>query len=151
MSIFAVTEKATGRLAYRYSADAPAEQGFPFDAYDHQAEAGEAPAPVAPAAPRWITPQAFQARFTPMERAKIELAATDVPSAAVETRLQAAGLRAEWRRVTSSRFIDLDLLDTRNGVISLAALLDAPERVGAILDTEPTDGERYVGPETVGA
>jgi hypothetical protein len=152
MSLYKVIEKSTGREVYRYEASEPiAWVGMEFDACDHLLVPD---ATETPAAPRqwYITPQSFLARFTQQEQARIELASTDDPAAPITVRYMAAALRANQRRVLASRFIDLDLADTRNGVLQLAGagLLDAEGRADAILYTEPTAAERYIGLETGG-
>lgn len=74
---------------------------------------------------RRITPQAFMARLTPSENAVIELAATDNPAADQMTRLQAAGLRANLRRLMSATYVDLDRRDDASAWAGMKALESA--------------------------
>ena len=95
---------------------------------------------------RRITPDAFMSRLTPAEQAKIELASTDVPSATVQERLQAAGLRATIRRLTMVAYVDLDRRDAASAWALLhgleaAGLLDAPGRAEAIIAADPLPTE----------
>lgn len=97
-------------------------------------------------APRDITKLAFRQRFTPTEKAAIELAAADDPSAALAQRQQAASLRADLADQRDATFIDLGRADTRAGVQALeAAGLLAAGRAAEILDAAVQDAERFHG------
>lgn len=90
-----------------------------------------------------ITRLAFRNRFTPAEKAALEMAALDDPTADMPARMQAATLRAYLADVAAATFIDLDRADTRAGVESLeAAGLLAEGRAAEILDTPVQPDER---------
>jgi hypothetical protein len=57
---------------------------------------------------RHITPRAFRARFPALAKARIELMATDVPTASLEQRLQAAAVRAELAENDTAGYVDLE-------------------------------------------
>ena len=95
------------------------------------------PEPAQPVVASRITRLAFRNRFTPTEKAVIELAALDDPSATQSVRMQAAALRAYLADLAVATFIDLAHPDTRAGVQMLEAagllvngraleILDAP-------------------------
>lgn len=120
----------------------------------YDAEASKAGAPVfadAPAqplgdSPRRITKLAFRNRFTKAEKAGIEFAALDDPTAPIAQRQQAAALRADLKDQEQATFIDLDDEDTRTGVLTLEAVgLIAAGRAVEILDTPVQDKERFTG------
>ena len=120
----------------------------------YDAEASKAGAPVfvdAPAqplgdSPRRITKLAFRNRFTKAEKAGIEFAALDDPTAPIAQRQQAAALRADLKDQEQATFIDLDDEDTRAGVLTLEAVgLIAAGRAVEILDTPVQDKERFTG------
>lgn len=69
-----------------------------------------------------ITRLAFRNRFTQAEKAAIEIAQLDDPSATMPQRYQAAALRASQADVSSSTYIDLDRADTIAGVQQLEAI-----------------------------
>ena len=117
----------------------------------YDAEASKAGAPVfadAPAqplgdVPRLITKLAFRNRFTKAEKAGIEFAALDDPTAPIAQRQQAAALRADLKDQEQATFIDLDDEDTRTGVLTLEAVgLIAAGRAVEILDAPVQDKER---------
>ena len=120
----------------------------------YDAEASKAGAPVfvdAPAqplgdSPRRVTKLAFRNRFTKAEKAGIEFAALDDPTAPIAQRQQAAALRADLKDQDQATFIDLDDEDTRTGVLTLeAAGLIAAGRAVEILDAPVQDKERLTG------
>lgn len=93
--------------------------------------------------PRQVTKLAFRNRFTLTEKATIEIAALDDPTAAMPQRQQAAVLRATVKDQEAATFVDLDRPDTRAGVEMLeAAGILAAGRAAIILDTEITPMER---------
>lgn len=92
---------------------------------------------------RWVAKLAFRSRFTAAERAAIEFAALDDPSAAIEVRQQSAMLRALLADVSVAEFIDLDDADTRAGVQMLESVgLLTEGRAAEILDAPVADHER---------
>ncbi len=92
-----------------------------------------------------ITKLAFRNRFTQTEKVALEIACLDNPAAPMPARAQAAALRASQLDVAAATFIDLSRADTRAGVQTLeAAGLLAAGRATVILDTPPTDVERWV-------
>lgn len=95
---------------------------------------------------RRITKLAFRNRFTKAEKAGIEFAALDDPTAPIAQRQQAAALRADLKDQEQATFIDLDDEDTRTGVITLEAVgLIAAGRAVEILDAPVQDKERLTG------
>ena len=95
---------------------------------------------------RRITKLAFRNRFTKAEKAGIEFAALDDPTAPIAQRQQAAALRADLKDQEQAAFIDLDDQDTRTGVITLEAVgLIAAGRAVEILDAPVQDKERFTG------
>ena len=95
---------------------------------------------------RRITKLAFRNRFTKAEKAGIEFAALDDPTAPIEQRQQAAALRADLKDQEQATFIDLDDEDTRTGVLTLEAVgLIAAGRAVEILDAPVQDKERLTG------
>ena len=93
--------------------------------------------------PRHITRRSFTNRFTTLEEAAIDLASIDNPAATQEQRIQAAVLRAQRRKVSESPWVDLDLQQTRDGVLALeAAGLLASGRALQILDAPIQAHER---------
>ena len=86
---------------------------------------------------------AFRNRFSKVERAGIEFAALDDPSAPMAQRQQAAALRADLKDQEQAMFIDLDDPDTRSGVLTLGTLgLIAVGRAAEILDAPVLEAER---------
>ena len=101
------------------------------------------PEPPQPVVDSRITRLAFRNRFTPTEKASIELAALDDPSATQSVRMQAASLRAYLADLAAATFIDLARPDTRSGVQMLeAAGLLANGRALEILDAPIQPEER---------
>ena len=97
-------------------------------------------------APRHITKLAFRNRFTKAEKAGIEFAALDDPTAPIAQRQQAAALRADLKDQEQATFIDLDDEGTRAGVLTLEAVgLIAAGRAVEILDAPVQDSERFTG------
>ena len=95
---------------------------------------------------RRITKLAFRNRFTKAEKAGIEFAALDDPTAPIAQRQQAAALRADLKDQEQATFIDLDDEDTRTGVLTLeAAGLIAAGRAVEILDAPVQDKEHHTG------
>lgn len=93
-----------------------------------------------------ITRLAFRNRFTPDEKASMEFAALDNPSATLAARRGAATLRSYMADVAASTFVDLSREDTRKGVIALESLgLLAAGRANEILNTVPEGHELYIG------
>lgn len=90
-----------------------------------------------------ITPRAFLARFTRLERRAIQLAAQHDPADPMPKQRNAAELRDLLLEVSVSQFIDLNNAATRAGVQSLedAGLVNAG-RATAVLDSAPADAER---------
>ena len=115
------------------------------------AEAGsavflDAPAQPSNGYPRRITKLAFRNRFTKAEKAGIEFAALDDPTAPIAQRQQAAALRADLKDQEQATFIDLDDEDTRTGILTLEAVgLIAAGRALEILDAPVQDKERFTG------
>lgn len=102
--------------------------------------------PSAAADYRRITKLAFRNRFTKAEKAGIEFAALDDPTASIAQRQQAAALRADLKDQEQATYIDLDDPDTRTGVLTLEAVgLIAAGRALEILDTPVQDKERLPG------
>lgn len=98
------------------------------------------------AVPRHMTKLGFRNRFTQPEKAGIEFAALDDPTAPMPARQQAASVRAYQADVAAATFIDLDRADLRQGVQALEALgLLGSGRAAEILDAPITDIERYKG------
>lgn len=86
---------------------------------------------------RRITVFAFRNRFTNAEKIAIEMASIDDPQASPQMRQFAAALRVSVKDADNADFIDLDWIETRNGVLALEtygaigagralAVLDAP-------------------------
>ena len=95
---------------------------------------------------RRITKLAFRNRFTKAEKAGIEFAALDDPTAPIAQRQQAAALRADLKDQEQATFIDLDDEDTRTSVLTLEAVgLIAVGRAVEILDAPVQDRERFTG------
>ena len=125
-----------GLLGKLYDAEASAAAGRPTFV----------DAPLPGEAPRRISKLAFRNRFTRAEKAGIEFAALDDPTAPIAQRQQAAALRANLKDQEQATFIDLDDEDTRTGVLTLeAAGLIAAGRAVEILDAPVQDKERLTG------
>ena len=90
-----------------------------------------------------ITKLAFRNRFTQAEKAALEFAALDDPSAATPSRMQSAALRAYLKDVESATFIDLSRPDLIAGVQALEVMsLLAEGRAMAILSAPIEPHER---------
>ena len=90
-----------------------------------------------------ITKLAFRNRFTQAEKAALEFAALDDPSAATPSRMQSAALRAYLKDVESATFIDLSRPDLIAGVQALEVMsLLAAGRAMAILSAQIEPAER---------
>jgi hypothetical protein len=106
----------------------------------------EPPASPAPPPARRITKLAFRDRFTLAEKAAIDFASLDDPSAATDVRQQSAVRRACIADQEAASYIDLDRADTRTGVQQLETLgLIAAGRSAQVLDAEVETSERYLG------
>lgn len=90
-----------------------------------------------------ITVLKFRERFTRDEKASIEMAAIDDPSATMEQRRQAAALRSDLKDRAAASFIDLADKSTIDGVNEMEALgLLATGRANEILTTPILPSER---------
>jgi hypothetical protein len=148
MAIFKVIRKSDGVEIFRYTNDVAVEwAGMGFDICDHVAlPADPAPPPPPPPPPVKITKLAFRSRFTPTEKAAIEMAALDNQSASMQARGMAAGLRASLADQRDAAYIDLMRADTRAGVQMLEALgIIAAGRAAVILDTPAGETEHWNG------
>lgn len=104
------------------------------------------PTPSAPAVIRHLSKLGFRNRFTPTEKATIEFAALDNPSAGLPARMQAAGIRASLADQRDATYIDPMRTDTRQGVIDMeAAGLLTAGRALQILDAPILDDEMFKG------
>lgn len=93
---------------------------------------------------RKITGLAFRKRFTRSEKAQMEIAALDDPSADMSVRGKAAELRADLKDNDAASYIDLDDERTRESVQNLESVgLLAQGRAIEILDGPVLDVERY--------
>lgn len=123
----------------------PAQNSIVAEGLARPAWGRDDPAPVAEVVSTRITKLAFRNRFSQAEKVALEIAALDNPAASMQARTQAAALRVSQLDVAAATFIDLQRSDTRAGVLSLeVAGLLAPGRAAVILDTPPTDTERWV-------
>jgi hypothetical protein len=148
MTIYLVTEIATGAKVYSYQADAPIEwNGMEFATHNHTALPDEAEIVVPTNPEDWhITKLAFRERFTQAEKIAIEIASLDDPSAPMQQRALAAGLRSAQADQRDAAFIDLKNPSTVAGVQQLEAFgLIAAGRANEILNTLPTAEERFYG------
>lgn len=135
IAIDGLRDEYRGKL---YDAHASAAAGVPVFV--------DAPAQPLGDSPRRITKLAFRKRFTKAEKAGIEFAALDGPTAPIAQRQQAAALRADLKDQEQATFIDLDDEDTRTGVLTLEAVgLIATGRAVEILDAPVQDSERFTG------
>lgn len=148
MPTYRVSRKLDGMEMTRYCASAVVEtvngEAFPLSDYEH-IEEGDETSDVYRGT--WhITKLAFRNRFTPSEKAAIEIAALDNPDAPMQQRALAATLRASQADIQAATYIDLLREDTRNGVLDMETYgLIAPGRAAAILDAPPTGDEVYRG------
>jgi len=137
-NIIAIEGLNSELLGKLYDAEASAAAGAPVFV--------DAPAQPLGDSPRRITKLAFRNRFTKAEKAGIEFAALDDPTAPIAQRQQAAALRADLKDQEQATFIDLDDEDTRTGVLTLEAVgLIAAGRAVEILDAPVQDKERHTG------
>lgn len=99
-------------------------------------------APVMPQ--RVLSKLGFRNRFTAAEKAAIEFAALDDPTASLPARMGAAAMRATLADQRDAEFIDPTSPDTRQGAMAMEAygLLD-PGRALEILDAPILDHEQY--------
>lgn len=145
MKTYIVTRKSDGQERYRYQHTEPVEwTGFEFATHDHTEAPAEPGPPPPPPEDRRVTLLAFRNRFTQTEKVGLEIAALDVPTAPMNQRALAAGLRSSMKDQEVALWIDLTRPETRAGVQQLeGAGLIAPGRAAAILDGPITDIERY--------
>ncbi len=93
--------------------------------------------------PRHITKLAFRNRFTLAEKAAMELAALDNPQATLQERSQSALLRAMMKDLEVATFIDLDRVETREGVETLETFgLLGEGRASEILNGPISESDR---------
>ncbi len=151
MTIYIVTNKATGKEVYRYDNDVPGDgPGIEFATHDHTEFVevnpdGSIEGSVTLVESK-ITKLAFRNRFTQAEKVAIEIAALDDPAAPMQQRALAAALRANQADIQAAQYVDLNREDTRTGVQTLESVgLIAVGRAEVILDTEPTEQEVYRG------
>ena len=122
MSTWQVTERATGKVVYAYTADEAVDwPDYPFSTHNHNlAIPVEEPAPT-----RRATKLQFRNLFTGEEKVAIEFASIDNPNGTQEERLKSAGLRVFLADVESATpepdgtSIDLDDQRTVAGVNAL--------------------------------
>lgn len=137
-NIIAIDGLNSELLGKLYDAEASAAAGAPVFV--------DAPAQPLGDSPRRITKLAFRNRFTKAEKAGIEFAALDDPTAPIAQRQQAAALRADLKDQEQAAYIGLDDEDTRTGVLTLEAVgLIAAGRAVEILDAPVQDNERFTG------
>lgn len=93
---------------------------------------------------RKITKLAFRNRFTIQEKVAIEIASLDNPSSDMLLRITSATVRTYLQDVASATFIDLNRLDTREGVFKLEEYgIISAGRAAEILDSPIEDIEKY--------
>lgn len=109
-------------------------------------------APEAPPAPepipeiKYLSKLGFRNRFTMAEKAALEIASLDDPTASMPARMVAATLRASLADQRDATYIDPLRSDTRAGAIQLETYgVIAAGRALEILDAPIQDGERYFG------
>ena len=137
-NIIAIEGLNSELLGKLYDAEASAAAGSPVFV--------DAPTQPLGDSPRRITKLAFRNRFTKAEKAGIEFAALDDPTAPISQRQQAAALRADLKDQEQATYIDLDDEDPRAGVLTLEAVgLIAAGRAVEILDAPVQDRERFTG------
>lgn len=146
-TLWKVIRKSDGVEVSRYEAISPViREGFELDTHDHIQIVEPPPGPILPEKPWKITKLAFRNRFTRAEKASLEMAALDNPSANIQQRQLAAALRVDMEDQAQATYIDLDRPDTRAGVQQLESLgLLGSGRALIILDTPPTEVEIYRG------
>lgn len=113
--------------------------------YDGE-EFGAPPPPPPPK--RHISKLAFRNRFTPAEKAGMELAAIHDHTQAIQSQanLRAANVRVQLADQRDAEYIDLNRVDLRAGVQGLeAGGLIAAGRAAQILDAEIQDHEIFRG------
>ena len=99
-----------------------------------------------PAEVKYLSKLGFRNRFTPAEKATIEFAALDSPSAGMPARMQSAGIRAALADQRDATYIDPTRPDTRQGVLDMeAAGLLTAGRALEILDAPIEDHEQFKG------
>ena len=100
--------------------------------------------PVEPA--KYLSKLGFRNRFTMAEKAALEIASLDDPTASMPARMVAATLRASLADQRDATYIDPLRPDTRAGVIQLETYgVIAAGRALEILDAPIQDTERYYG------
>lgn len=150
MITYRVTRKSDGVEVYQYSSPVPIEwNGMEFATHDHTVVPDELVVQQ-PIGSRKITRFAYRMRFTPAEKAAIEMACLDDPTKPMQQRAMSASLRASQSDAMAATYIDLTpgpLLEaTRASMMPLEALgLLAAGRVSVILDTAPLESEFYHG------
>lgn len=147
MPTYRVIRKADNETVYAYSSDTAVEfPSLPFADFLHIEEVNINPDGSINAENQgWqITKLAFRQRFTPQEKAGIEIASLDNPSAPMEQRALAASLRSNQQDIQAATYIDLQRADTRAGVMALEQYgLIGTGRATIILDTLPSADEVY--------
>jgi hypothetical protein len=160
MTIYIVTNKQTGAEVYRYANDAPVEwSGMEFATHDHTAVVeinpdGSIEESATPVEMR-VTKRSFWNRFPPVKETVMRaIMAQGSPA------LLVGGLQRLQVRVDSSPFVDLALMETRDGVswlasamVPLTIVIDGQtlplrltaDEVAVILDTVPSEQEVYRG------
>lgn len=156
MKTYIVTLRTTGAEVYRYQAEAAIEwQGMEFETHDHTEAPAEPIQPAQSSEPRHITRRSFWNRFPPAKERTMQ--AVMVSGAPL---MLAAELKRQEKRVSDSPFVDLDLEETRIGVLMLASAA-VPETIDLdgvtvplrltlaeaveVLDGPISEGERYRG------
>lgn len=147
MKIFNVIRKSDNKLIYTYSAESPIEwEGMSFLDFEHVEVATVTVENEPVVQPVKITKLAFRNRFKPEEKIQLELASKDDPTSTSNKRKASAVIRVYLDDVNSASFIDLNRVDTRQGVMALEASgLIGSGRALEILNTPPTEEEIYNG------
>ena len=131
MSTWQVTERATGKVVYAYTADAPVEwPDYPYSAFNHLLQVSEVEPETTDADWR-IYVGAFFDRFGGQ---KIGILASE------DVVVQALIKDASVRQYIGLRERRDELAQMIGALVDKGFTLDA----AAIIDTEPTDAERYV-------
>lgn len=135
MKTFVVTEKSTGKVAYRYQEEAPVEWNeWPFSTHDHTEEVVEA-GPAQPPVSRVMTKLAFRRLFTTAERQAIDEFNATFSTNPMLTDEQRRHVRTANADFAEAQDVDLADADTIAGVWLYAALgLIAAGRAEEILN-----------------